>query len=144
MKYSINLLVFLTSLMPLMSISCEMSLTGKWKLDFEYYLNSLSKGDADARQRLIEIWDGQPFIKIEIDETKGKFSQKWEGGWSSFDFDYQILPADKNSCVFIITAYDDSETGMSESMEIWGTPEGFCWRPLINAEVTDCYVKDRE
>ncbi|NIB41723.1 hypothetical protein HBA55_19110 [Pseudomaricurvus alkylphenolicus] len=144
MKYTFNLLILMVSLIPLMTTACELHLAGKWKLNFEYYLDSISEGDPDVKQRLSDIWDGQPFIKISLDDTKGKYAQKWAGGWSSFNFDYRISPGESDSCEFTFTAYTGNEEITTEAMKIWVTPEGFCQRPLVNAKITDCYLKDGE
>ena len=123
---------------------CDFDLNGKWVLDFEHYLNSVSKGDPDVRQEANDIWDGQSFIKIAFNGVNGKFSQRGKGGWSSFNFSYRITVAENDSCLFTLNAYSEDAEAMSESMTIRIAPEGFCLLPSAHAKWADCYVRDNQ
>lgn len=121
---------------------CDPDLSGSWVLDYPVYLDNVSKGDADVRRQIDEVWGGEAFIKFTFDSiNRGQMSQRSKHGWTSAEFSYQITVDTSGHCT-ITFGFDDPEYAASyESSELWSSGDGFCWKSA-SAPFEDCYIID--
>lgn len=139
MKLLVPLLLIGQSLY--LQASCNPELSGSWVLDYQNFLDKASKGDAAVREELNEVFGGKPHIKFSFNVAgRGTMSQRNNQGWHISDLSYQVTQDTHGNCTITLSLDNDSAPEY-ESMALWTTPTGFCWKP-VSANFEDCYISD--
>ena len=111
---------------------CDPSIAGTWQLDYQHYLDMASKGDASAREKLNEVWEGRSFVKLSLDPGigRGSHASRLAEGWHTYHFSYQITEAQDRSCTMTIISDGGDSASQHETHKLRATDNGFCLLPL--------------
>lgn len=119
---------------------CALDIDGYWTLDYQYYLDQISKGDPELRAEIDSIWGGKGFLSFTFDDDASAVTlhQRNKDGWSRGDVSYQLHES-TNACHMEFTFPD---TQYTEVYRIIQQGDRFCLNNEQINKIEDCYVRE--